>query len=937
MITDTINDAVTMAGGAGALLANRYRVVRQLGQGGMGSVWLAEDTQLDNKLFAIKMLPSILVSNKRAYRQLKDEALVAMQLVHPNIVQIRAFEENSGNPFLVMDYIDGQTLDDYLAEHTGTMGVSPVGHGSTGTTGILPVGHGGTGTTGVSPVDVLRILRPIAAALDYAHAKGVVHRDVKPGNVMIAKDGTPYILDFGIAREIQETMTRVTGKLFSGTLLYMSPEQLMGESPKPAQDIYSFAAMAYECLKGEPPFARGAIEDQIKNKQPEPPPGGTQLVASVMSGLAKNFEDRPPTCSAVLEGNGLSRVEHVERVETVGARVPRARTGGSRSRATVGIFAAAALALAAVGGWWYYRQEQAREQARIAVEAARQKTAAEEAKRKAEEAARQKAAAEEAERKAEEAARQKAAAEEAERIAKASATEIRIEARVQQSAVRNISDEDGFRAKKDKLDKEFARADALFDDKVKRWSAAAVLFTNYVAECKALLTLDGERRTAMGARTKAGEAKDGAEKAEAERYAPTRWNEAIRLLDSANADFAGMQFADAERSFASASKQFGICMTDAKAEKKRREDAAVAQAKAEKEARERAEAEARERAEREARERERRAKWRKEGEEFTINDPYGLYMTMKWCPATTSDEWKRISGGKEYFTMGSPMSEEGRDDDEKQHEVTLTRGFWMGQTEVTQGQWKKIMDGETVVDLARKGLQDDTLYDFPGGKKTLREFWGMERDGDPRNRCGDLKDDVPVYNVSWNEAVEFCRRLTRQERAAGRIPDGYEYRLPTEAEWEYACRAGSTTALPNNRDIRIRGANNAPMLDNIAWYGGNSSVGFEGRGVDTSGWPEKQFPGGRAFARAVKGKNTNDWGLYDMIGNVWEWCGDWFGPYPSGSATDPTGPVRGASRVNRGGSWYLVARSCRSAYRDRDEPGYRNFNLGFRVAFAPSH
>ena len=105
--------------------------------------------------------------------------------------------------------------------------------------------------------DVLRILKPIAAALDYAHSKGVVHRDVKPGNVMIAKDGTPYILDFGIAREIQETMTRVTGKLSSGTLLYMSPEQLNGEPPKPAQDIYSFAAMAYECPKGAPPFVRG--------------------------------------------------------------------------------------------------------------------------------------------------------------------------------------------------------------------------------------------------------------------------------------------------------------------------------------------------------------------------------------------------------------------------------------------------------------------------------------------------------------------------------------------------------------------------------------------------------------------------------------------------------------------------------------------------------
>ena len=215
MTFDTINDAVTMAVGAGALLAGRYRVVRQLGQGGMGSVWLAEDTQLDNKLFAIKMLPSILVSKRRAFRQLKDEALVAMKLTYTNIVTLRAFEENHGNPFLVMDYIDGQTLDDYLAEE-----------------GKL------------TEDETLRVLRPIAAALDYAHTKGVVHRDVKPGNVMIAKDGTPYILDFGIAREIKETVTRVTGRFSSGTLMYMSPEQNNGAEPTPAQDVYSFAAMA---------------------------------------------------------------------------------------------------------------------------------------------------------------------------------------------------------------------------------------------------------------------------------------------------------------------------------------------------------------------------------------------------------------------------------------------------------------------------------------------------------------------------------------------------------------------------------------------------------------------------------------------------------------------------------------------------------------------
>ena len=325
MNENTMNNAVTMAGeSARPLLANRYRIVRQLGQGGMGSVWLAEDTQLDGKLFAIKMLPSILVANKRAYQQLKSEALVAMKLVHPNIVQIRAFEENNNNPFLVMDYVDGETLDDWLGNRGQELGVR-------------------SQASGVREEEVVRLLKPIAEALDYAHAEGVVHRDIKPANVMIRKDGRPFIMDFGIAREIQETMTRVTGKMSSGTLMYMSPEQLNGDVPKPAQDVYSFAAMVYECLKGEPPFCRGNIEFQIMNKEPEPLSNGRygpdevrfaeqsrkrpasvpasrvqdsgSIASSVMAGLAKKPEDRPKSCVAVLEGNYAKKEEVEENSE----------------------------------------------------------------------------------------------------------------------------------------------------------------------------------------------------------------------------------------------------------------------------------------------------------------------------------------------------------------------------------------------------------------------------------------------------------------------------------------------------------------------------------------------------------------------------------------------------------------------------------------------
>ena len=164
MLENTINDDKTIAGGIGTMLAGRYHILRQLGEGGMGSVWLAEDRQLDNRKVAIKMLPSIVVTDKRAYQQLKSEALVSLKLVHPNIVTLRAFEENNGAPFLVMDYIKGQTLSDYLAVK-----------------GKL------------SEAETIKLLKPIAAALDYAHGEKVIHRDIKPSNIIILSDGCPFI------------------------------------------------------------------------------------------------------------------------------------------------------------------------------------------------------------------------------------------------------------------------------------------------------------------------------------------------------------------------------------------------------------------------------------------------------------------------------------------------------------------------------------------------------------------------------------------------------------------------------------------------------------------------------------------------------------------------------------------------------------------------
>ncbi len=265
------------------LLAGRYRVVRRLGAGGMGEVFLVEDLRLDDREFAVKMLPAFLSGNRRAMASLKREALHSMELSHPHIVTVRGFEETSaGQPFLVMDFIDGRTLEDLLLDEER-----------------------------LSEAEVLRIFGPIAEALDYAHSKGVVHRDVKPSNIMLRRDGTPVIMDFGVAREAKETSTLATGMdTASGTLPYMSPEQLRGERPHFSHDVYGLAATMWESLFGEPPFSRGDIRYQILNEVPAPVPGiaiSDAMLGGILPGLAKAGVDRPDDCLAMLSRHSPPR------------------------------------------------------------------------------------------------------------------------------------------------------------------------------------------------------------------------------------------------------------------------------------------------------------------------------------------------------------------------------------------------------------------------------------------------------------------------------------------------------------------------------------------------------------------------------------------------------------------------------------------------------
>ena len=172
---------------------------------------------------------------------------------------------------------------------------------------------------------------------------------------------------------------------------------------------------------------------------------------------------------------------------------------------------------------------------------------------------------------------------------------------------------------------------------------------------------------------------------------------------------------------------------------------------------------------------------------------------------------------------------------------------------------------------------------------------------------------MPVDNISWDHAMSFCKALTEIEKTAGRLPEGYEYTLPTEAQWEYACRAGTTTDLNSGKNLSSAGA--CPEMDEVGWYAGNSEGVFQ----------------------PVGQKKANAWGLYDMHGNVQEWCLDWYEEnYPTSAVTDPQGPNSGSDRICRGGDWSQLAYSCCSANRGHDAQHYIVHGyVGFRVALTP--
>ncbi|MCU0918535.1 MAG: bifunctional serine/threonine-protein kinase/formylglycine-generating enzyme family protein [Planctomycetes bacterium] len=712
---DTLDAAVTQGRGA-TILGGQYRVVRKLGEGGMGVVYLAEDKEMGNRPVAVKVLPPLLARNLRAVENLRKEAMVAINLTHPNIIRLYGFHTDGDLKFLVMEYIDGQTLEErILQSERGRLSVEEV----------LPL--------------------------------------------MMDKEGQVKLLDFGIARELKDSFTRVTGQETSGTIPYMSPQQLNGDTPNASMDIYSLGVTLYECLSGHTPFYTGDLKHQILTKRPPEITDLPEHVNQALQGaLAKEASDRPATATDLVlrleNASPLDRElpqalapQHAADADAVTERIRKwvENRKGEWTQEEWKDFVIGLFDDGCAVGLAHKNLETVREKERKAWIKA-------EAARKAEEAR----MAEERRRAAEEAERKRREAEEARKRREEEQLLDEIQSRPTIPLCERYLRDYPAGRQRTRVEKVLGRLRGERKNQMRAMKAALVLAAITLAAV--LVGVSVSRLEKRG------------------RLAPQRGDAAPAASAPRPQPLEAIQGAGGTRASSGSSR------TQA-------------------------------------------------GPSQEITNSIG--MKLVWIPPGE-------------FLMGSPQSEEGRFDGEgPQHRVTLTRGFYLGVYEVTQRQWLSVMG---------------------------------------RNPSGFQGDDLPVETVSWEEAVEFCRKLS--------VKEGVAYRLPTEAEWEYACRAGTTG--------RYGFGDSDSSLGEYAWYESNS-------GNQT---------------HAVGQKRPNAWGLHDMHGNVWEWCQDWYGEYASGSVPDPLGPASGGDRVSRGGSWLNGARDCRSAFRAWDTPDDRGSYLGFRLA-----
>ena len=822
----------------GHLIDDRYEVMEKLGQGGFGAVYRVFDRKMECEK-ALKVLPEVVASDRSAMVSLKGEAVTMARLNHPGIVRIYDFCDTGSIKYIDMEYVEGKSLSDALVDEP---------HGR------------------FDEERVKNLARQLAETLSYAHTQGIIHKDIKPQNILITQEGTPKIADFGISEAVKSSMSRIVNSSSSGTLFYMAPEQIRGKDVGRESDIYSFGALLYELLSGHPPFYKGSIEYQILSESVPPLEGILDsLNRLVLRCLEKDYTDRFRSFDevlAVLDGKEMSK-ENMSEV-TLDSK-------GKTPGKPVWLVAAVVILLMAAAGVYGLVGKGDTHSSAGAVEGV-----AVPAPVIVHEPESSKIPADlpflaEQEIKIRECRGS---------IGEFQHSIVAMKARLDSGAVKGgdsleamlrlIQQKKAKTIDIERLEEEtrhwahkqlkrdieiYAGLIAMEEGESLKEMAWQRLVKNHPSEARGVALYDTEALL-EGGRLTVSTSPDGSR---------------IKILNIGPAYIPGMKLKPGNYQV----------QVDHEGYESERTTVAISEG-----------------------EDERVVILLKSIPTLTVHvtpsdarvkvlnikskfiqgmdlKPGEYYLSVSRVGYETKEEWVTLVRGQAFiaevalvrvkrlsntlgmafvyiepgsFMMGSPLSESGRDDDETQHRVRLSKGYYLQTTEVTQGQWTAVMGSHS------------------------SNF----------SSCG---DNCPVEKVSWTDAQTFIQKLNARE-------GGNRYRLPTEAEWEFGCRAGSETPYTNGKS-----------LSSVGWYDENSG--------------SKTYP--------VAQKRSNAWGLYDMHGNVWEWCQDWKGDYPSGDVTDPVGPLSGSHRVTRGGSWYGSARGCRGANRGGSRPGDRNGFLGFRL------
>jgi len=706
----------------GLLVFQRYRLKRLLGRGGMGVVWLAHDTELEKDI-ALKFLSEHLLFDSAAVRDLKKETRRGMELSHPNIIRVYGFFSEGNMAAVAMEYVEGNNLSSLRDTRTGN---------------FFEIG------------EIANWTLELCSALHYAHAHAeIVHRDLKPANLMVDHRSRLKVADFGISASISDTQTRLTGASTArGTMLYMSPQQMLGQRPCISHDIYSLGATLYDLLTGKPPFYTGDISLQVRDVVPPTirarreelgqtgddipaaweetiaaclnkdatarPRDAAEVITRLCLNTSDGLSESPLPFAPLTPGSSASAPTSYDRVpltvvnppspapsydgpssatvqEPAQTTLPATETG--RSSPFFSSLTLVLLVLCSVvggGGVAFFAFQHGSNQATVEANAQPIYT---------------------------------------------SEPPNSVPANVNSQPANNV---------------------------------------NSATPLDGRLTSPG---TDSSRQPRIGEPGYGPPRQLAPGQVPEDYG---RAADGIN----------------SASRTLGPAQSMAKV-----------------------------------------------GYDF---DPPRSKLIFRWVPPGA-------------FRIGAPRHHPELADVNANTAVTISEGYWVSNTEVTQGEFSKVM-----------GFNPSEFQDSPR---------------------------LPVTNVSWDEAMGFCERYG--EIFADEIPEGYEFTLPTQVQYEYASVCGTPAYYKRNGGFSV-----------FAWSADDR--------VD-----QPQF---------VASKQANDFLIYDMSGNVMEWCRDWYAPLPGGSEIDFAGPQFGTEKVVKGGSYLSENNQMAAHLRSSLPPDGRYKYVGFRVA-----